>query len=43
VLLPVRKRKPIPTCRGFGVIGDIAGADYAVGRLENGRGLIRGA
>jgi len=38
-----RKRKPIPTCRGFGVVGDIACADDAAGRLENGRGLIRGA
>jgi len=37
------KRKPNPTCRGSGVIGDIAFADDGAGRLENGRGLIRGA
>lgn len=38
-----RKRKPTPTCRGFGVIGDIACTYDAAGRLEDGRGLIRGA
>jgi hypothetical protein len=38
-----RKRKPSPTCRGFGVFGDIASPDHAAGRFENGRGLIRGA
>ena len=38
-----RKRKPRPTCRGFGVVGDIACRDHAVGRFENGRWLIRGA